>query len=548
VTLLGPHASAVTRQRVQLVVAGGLLAGTLLAIAAALDLLGAEQPDWWLVVTAAAALLLAGALAGLLTAVRREASRVLAAAAALTGLGAAVLLALVVTVLVLGRLPHADERSIVVPALVGTAAAALAVAPLRRAVVGATQRSTIGLRRSPEAVLESFGESSRDVPLEELLRQLAESLRASLGVQSVEVWTGDNTGIARLLSVPHRASATTRLGAEDGAVLRRAGVAGEAWLALWLPQLLVGRADAQVRVAPVGYGSDLLGALVVEQPPESERIRSDDERALGEISRRLGVVLHNRSLDAALRASLDDVRRTNDELRASRLRLVSAADAERRRIERDIHDGAQQHLVALAVNLGLARQLLLDESEDRAAVAEILDEVTTDVRTTIAEVRDLAHGIYPPLLRQAGLPDALKAAAQRSTVPVSVEAADVGRPGPDVEAALYFCVLEALQNVAKHAPDATATVRLAVDEATSELVLAVADDGPGFEPSPIGGGQGQQNMTDRLGAVGGTVTWTSRTADAQVDGDGDRTASGTTVVLRVPVPAPDPRAVQDPVP
>jgi signal transduction histidine kinase len=548
VTLLGPHASAVTRQRVQLVVAGGLLAGTLLAIAAALDLLGAEQPDWWLVVTAAAALLLAGALAGLLTAVRREASRVLAAAAALTGLGAAVLLALVVTVLVLGRLPHADERSIVVPALVGTAAAALAVAPLRRAVVGATQRSTIGLRRSPEAVLESFGESSRDVPLEELLRQLAESLRASLGVHSVEVWTGDNTGIARLLSVPHRASATTRLGAEDGAVLRRAGVAGEAWLALWLPQLLVGRADAQVRVAPVGYGSDLLGALVVEQPPESERIRSDDERALGEISRRLGVVLHNRSLDAALRASLDDVRRTNDELRASRLRLVSAADAERRRIERDIHDGAQQHLVALAVNLGLARQLLLDESEDRAAVAEILDEVTTDVRTTIAEVRDLAHGIYPPLLRQAGLPDALKAAAQRSTVPVSVEAADVGRPGPDVEAALYFCVLEALQNVAKHAPDATATVRLAVDEATSELVLAVADDGPGFEPSPIGGGQGQQNMTDRLGAVGGTVTWTSRTADAQVDGDGDRTASGTTVVLRVPVPAPDPRAVQDPVP
>ena len=538
-TLLGPQASAVTRQRVQLVVAGGLLAASLLVVTAALDLLDAGQPDWWLVGAAAVALIAAGALAGILTGVRREASRVLAAAAAVTGLGAAVLLALVVAVLVMGRLPHADEQSAVVPALVGTAVAALTFGSLRSAVVGATRRSTVGLRRSPEAVLETFGDSTRDVPLDELLRQLAEALRASLGVHSVEVWTGDNTGIARLLSVPHRASATTTLGAEEGAVLRRAGVAGEAWLALWMPQLLVGRGDAQVRVAPVGYGSDLLGALVVEQPREGERIRSDDERALGEISRRLGVVLHNRSLDAALRASLDDLRRTNEELRASRLRLVSTADAERRRIERDIHDGAQQHLVALAVNLGLARQLLADESEDRAAAAEILDEVTADVRTTIAEVRDLAHGIYPPLLRQAGLPDALKAAAQRSTVSVSVEAADVGRPGPDVEAALYFCVLEALQNVAKHAPDATATVRLSVDTATSALVLEVADDGPGLTDAgsaasvaSASGGQGRQNMADRLGAVGGTVTWTTGTATG-ADG------RGTTVLLRVPIAAPD---------
>ena len=525
-TLLGPQASAVTRQRVQLVVAGGLLAATVVAVAGALDLLGAERPDWWRVTAAALALLAVSAAAGLLTAVRREASRVLAAAAAVSGLGAAVLLALAVAVLVMGRLPHADERSVVVPALVGTAVAALAEGPLRGTLVRATRRSTVGLRRSPEAVLETFGDSTRDVPLEELLRQLAESLRSSLGVHSVEVWTGDNGGIARLLSVPHRASPTTSLGAEDGAVLRRAGVAGEAWLALWLPQLLVGRADAQVRVAPVGYGSDLLGAIVVEQPRESERIRSDDERALGEISRRLGVVLHNRSLDAALRASLADLRRTNEELRASRLRLVSAADAERRRIERDIHDGAQQHLVALAVNLGLARQLLADESEDRAAVAEILDEVTNDVRTTIAEVRDLAHGIYPPLLRQAGLPDALKAAARRSPVPVSVEAADVGRPGPDVEAALYFCVLEALQNVAKHAPDATAAVRLSLDAATSELLLEVSDDGPGFDPSDADGGQGQQNMADRLGAVGGTASWTSTPG------------RGTTVLLRVPAAQP----------
>jgi signal transduction histidine kinase len=297
------------------------------------------------------------------------------------------------------------------------------------------------------------------------------------------------------------------LGTADADVLRRAGVAGEAWLALWLPQLLAGRGDAQVRIAPVAHGSDLLGVLLVERPRDGERFRSADEAALGEVSRRLGVVLHNRALDAALQASLDDLRRTNAELRASRSRLVSAADAERRRIERDIHDGAQQHLAALAVNLGLARQLLADETEDRSTVVDLLAEMTGDVRETIAQVRDLAHGIYPPLLRQAGLPDALRAAAQRSAVPVTVEADGIGRRSPEVEAALYFCALEALQNVAKHAPGAAATVRLG--DTADGLVLEVLDDGPGLAPAAVGAGQGIQNMTDRLGAVGGTLRWES---------------------------------------
>jgi signal transduction histidine kinase len=262
-----------------------------------------------------------------------------------------------------------------------------------------------------------------------------------------------------------------------------------------------------VRIAPVAHGSELLGVLLVERPRDGERFGSADESTLGEVSRRLGVVLHNRALDAALQASLDDLRRTNAELRASRSRLVSAADAERRRIERDIHDGAQQHLAALAVNLGLARQLLADQTEDRATVADLLAEMTADVRETIAQVRDLAHGIYPPLLRQAGLPDALRAAAQRSAVPVAVEADGVGRASSEVEAALYFCALEALQNIAKHAPGAAATVRLA--DTPAGLVLEVRDDGPGLAPSTVATGQGLQNMTDRLGAVGGSLRWES---------------------------------------
>jgi signal transduction histidine kinase len=153
------------------------------------------------------------------------------------------------------------------------------------------------------------------------------------------------------------------------------------------------------------------------------------------------------------------------------------------------------------VNLGLARQLLADE------LAELLAEMTTDVRETIQQVRDLAHGIYPPLLRQAGLPEAIRATAQRSPVPVTVEAEGVGRASADVEAAVYFCCLEALQNIAKHAPGATAQVLLAAT--STELTLTVADDGPGFDPTAAGEGQGRQNMTDRVGAVGGTVRWDS---------------------------------------
>ena len=373
-------------------------------------------------------------------------------------------------------------------------------------------------------MLEAFGDrAARELPADELLRRLAEALRDSLGLTTVEVWTRDEAGLGRLLSLPHRAAAVPRLGPAAADALQRSGVAGEAWLRLWVPELLEGRGDAQVRVAPAAFGPDLLALLVVERPREAERFRPGEERALGEVVGRLGVVLHNRALDAALQTTLDDLREANAELTASRARLVSAADAERRRIERDIHDGAQQHLAALAVNLGLARTLLGGDPEDTVAVEGLLDEMQADVRETIAQVRDLAHGIYPPLLRQAGLPEALRAAATRSPNAVTVELAGIdGRQEPDVEAALYFCALEALQNIAKHAPDAAATVRLGATGGL--LVLEVEDDGPGYDPGADAAGQGRQNMTDRVGAVGGTV---------RVD-----TVPGRGTVVRAEVPVP----------
>jgi signal transduction histidine kinase len=207
------------------------------------------------------------------------------------------------------------------------------------------------------------------------------------------------------------------------------------------------------------------------------------------------------------------------------MRLVTTADSERRRIERDLHDGAQQHLVALAVNARLARDAVKDDPD---GAADLLEQLSVDLRTAVQEVRALAHGIYPPLLIDSGVPAALRAAAQRSPLPVEVHA-DVDRFAPESEAAVYFCCLEALQNAAKHSPEATVVVDLrtetgpvagagrAAGAAAGEAAgtggppervrFTVADDGCGFDPATTPPGHGLQNMADRAGALGGAVEW-----------------------------------------
>jgi signal transduction histidine kinase len=240
----------------------------------------------------------------------------------------------------------------------------------------------------------------------------------------------------------------------------------------------------------------------VARPAGAERLTDADDRALGELGRRFGDVLRTRQLDAELRATLADLRRTNEQLVASRARLVAVADQERRRLERDLHDGVQQHLVALAVNVGIARSLL---AEDPDGAAEMLDQLGGDLRTAVQQLRDLAHGIYPPLLMESGLARALPAAARRSPLPTVVDVELDERPSQAVEAALYFCCLEALQNATKHAPAAHISVQLTRPE-PGLLRLRVSDDGPGFDPATISPGQGLQNMADRLGAVGGSIT------------------------------------------
>lgn len=203
--------------------------------------------------------------------------------------------------------------------------------------------------------------------------------------------------------------------------------------------------------------------------------------------------LERQRLDAALANSLADVA-------ASRKRLAGAADSARQKIERDLHDGAQQQLVALRVKLELAREAL--EADPDGAV-EMVAGLGPEVEEIIEEVRSLARGIYPALLASDGLPEALRAAGQRAPLPVTIDAAGVGRLSPETESAVYFCCLEALQNVAKHAAGA-ASVHIAVAR-EDDLRFEVTDDGCGFLPAEAGEGSGITGMRDRLAAVGGDL-------------------------------------------
>ncbi len=240
-----------------------------------------------------------------------------------------------------------------------------------------------------------------------------------------------------------------------------------------------------MRVAPISHAGELLGLIVVARAEGAAAFGDEDDRVLVDLARQVGLALHNARLDTALQSSLDELKHQADELRASRARIVASGDAERRRVERNLHDGAQQHLVALAVNLRLAKTLL---AEDPAAATEMLEQLGLDVQETIQELRELAHGIYPPLLVDGGLTEALRAVVNRSPLDVELVTDGIARYGPDVEAAIYFCCLEALQNAAKHASESHVEVK--VWEDAGALLFEVADDGPGFDAIAHGQGPG----------------------------------------------------------
>jgi len=201
-----------------------------------------------------------------------------------------------------------------------------------------------------------------------------------------------------------------------------------------------------------------------------------------------------------------DLKASTADLASSRIRLMEMAHAERRRLERDLHDGVQQHLVGLRIKLDMAAETI---REDRELGERALASVGRQMDEVLQELRLLARGIYPSLLHECGLREALSSAARSSPLAVSVRAPGIGRYPEEVEVAVYFCCLEAIQNVVKHAgPDATTMVTLSQDG--PHLCFEVHDTGVGFDPKADGSGSGLVNMRDRIEAVGGVVEVTAR--------------------------------------
>jgi len=525
------------RAQIQLLCAAACLGTAFAGGISALSLLVSvpEAPAPW-IVGALVLLPLAASAGWSSTRAKRAAERLLIESVTVAGTALLTGAVYLVVVVGLGRPPGVEERQILALSLVAAVILAVLALPVRNRLL-ALGRSLVGGRaEGAEQVLSGFGaRMSRAIPMDELLLQLVESLHATIAPSGAEVWVGDEGSLSRTVSVPHSASARLELDADTRRVVGAARIGGRAWVSIWLPALLAPQSELEVgaavepvaergavedlRVVPLAHLGTLLGLLVVRCPADRGGFDEDKEALLVDLARQLGLALHNVGLDSALQASLTELEKRNAELQASRLRIVTASDESRRAIERNLHDGAQQHLVALAIKLGVAAELV----EDPDALSGLLTDLRSDVSATIEELRSLAHGIYPPLLRERGLGEALRAAAIRSPLTCRVSDELPGRLSAEVEAAAYFCCLEALQNAAKHAgADAVVDVRLSY--ADGNLCFEATDDGLGFEPGSVPG-HGFQNMTDRLGALGGSLQVISALGE------------GTSVRGRIAIPA-----------
>jgi signal transduction histidine kinase len=334
---------------------------------------------------------------------------------------------------------------------VATAVIALAFQPARRRAQRLANRVVYGERATPYEVLSGFSERLAETySIEDVLPRLARVLTDGVGATRV--------GISLVSGARERTVATYPEGAET---------------------------TGDDRAFEVRHQGELHGRISLAMPP-NESLGPAQEKLVADVAAQAGLVLRNAALI--------------EDLRASRQRLVAAQDGERRRIERNIHDGAQQQLVALAVKLKLA-DTLVGTDEERAHA--MLADLQVETSQALEDLRDLARGIYPPLLADRGLAAALESQARKSTVPVSVESDGIGRYPQETEAAVYFSCLEALQNVAKYSEAKAATVRLAQRNGT--LNFTVSDDGRGFDPSAPERGAGIQGIAGPLAALGGTV-------------------------------------------
>jgi signal transduction histidine kinase len=407
------------------------------------------------------------------------------------GLAAVITAVYILVVINIGALIGGSQRLWL--SLLATAVIALAFQPIRQRAQRVANRLVYGQRATPYEALSQLSEHlSERYSEEDILDRMSRILAQGTGAERAEIWVRAGQRLVLASSSPPTDPADTpELSLQNGK----------------LPTL---PRDAVVAVTHQG---ELLGALAVSKK-RGESMNTVEQKLVADLAAQAGLVIKNVGLNRDLLARLND-------LRTSRQRLVTAQDEERRRIERDLHDGAQQHLVALKIKVGLAESVAEPESKTRP----ILAQLKHDADEAIDNLRELARGIYPPLLASDGLGAALQAPARRFAVPVELEVDPLARQPREVEGAIYFCCLEALQNVAKYAEASHVKLRVWTQDAS--LAFAVEDDGKGFEPATVVRSSGLQNMRDRLEALGGSLAVTSAPG------------RGTRILGRVPVgPAP----------
>ena len=353
-------------------------------------------------------------------------------------------------------------------------AVGLAFWPLRRVARRISDRLVYGGRATPYDVLTEFSDRMSDTySTDDVLPRMAAIVAAGTRAERVGIWLLVGREMRPAASYPPDSATETT------------------------PAITLDEGRFEVR-----HQGELLGAITVSMPA-ADPMNPAKEKLIRDLASQAGLVLRNVRLI--------------EELRASRRRIVTTQDERAKALERNIHDGAQQQLVALAVKLRLAEGTARKDPE---RTASMLSDLQSEANEALENLRDLARGIYPPLLADKGLPAALEAQARKSPVPVDVRADGVDRYPQEVESAIYFCTLEALQNIAKYAEASLASVELSQED--GHLTFRVSDDGRGFDATARSYGTGLQGMADRLDSIGGTLEVNSSPG------------GGTTVVGRVP--------------
>ena len=370
------------------------------------------------------------------------------------------------TLLFLGAL------ALTLPGVVGGLLIAVTFGPVRDRARRIADRLVYGKRATPYEMLAEFSSRIGETyAADDVLPRMAEVLRRATGADVARVWLRVGSAFRSVAASPDDAAPADAL--------------------------------PDTGVFEVRHQGDTLGALSVSMPA-NDPMDPTREKLAQDLASQAGLVLRNVQLVS--------------DLRESRRRIVAAADERARALERNIHDGAQQQLVALAVKQRLAAGLV---ERDPGQARAMLDDLQTETNEALETLRDLARGIYPPLLADKGLAAALEAQARRAAVPVIIEADGVRRYPREVEAAIYFSVSEALTNVAKYAEASRVSVTLT--EEGGVVAFGVVDDGSGFDQGSVGYGTGLLGMADRLAAVGGALRVSSTPG------------GGTTVAGSVPV-------------